>query len=423
MDFDYEKLKEKYPLRDYVENPLDVADVLLVLMCMLLIGSVVNNADYVIGEVTTLVMNWASFLLIFSAAVLILSDIDKKKYLKAVAVIFLLIVMIFSVSADDLRTGAEADIGAFSLYSANLTLQGENPYTQSMLPAIEKFEEVNRGTPLMNGGYVGSLSYPSLSFLYLVPQVALGYQNLFFTTFLFVILTGLILVLAPEPKYSLMGGFTVHFFVNVLQFSGVEFTWLSMLLLGIWFWEPKRYVSLFFIGLSFCFKQIPWFIAPFLVIWILKENNSWKTGITEVFKQFGFLGTVFLIPNLPFMIDSGYQWLQGVFTPLSSTGTLIQLGVGFSQLSLSLKYLPNSFFTTVMLLFIFCSMAFYWLYFDEIKWVAWIMPSLILWFNYRSAGKYIMVMIPILAFVYLVKNGYTVSFDDDWRGMIPFEKG
>jgi len=209
----------------------------------------------------------------------------------------------------------------------------------------------------------------------------------------------------------LLGGFAFHFFVNVLQFSPVEFTWLSMLLLSIWFWQPKRYLSLFFLGISYAFKQIPWFTAPFLFIWILKENNSWKNGFTEVSKQFGFMTAIFLIPNLPFIVDNFSQWLEGVFTPLSSTGTLIQIGVGFSQLSLSLGYLPNRFFTLVMLLFTVCSMAVYWLYFDELKWAAWIMPSIILWFNYRSAGKYILAMIPIMIFAYLVKNNHVIEIN------------
>ncbi len=413
MDFDYEELKERYPVRDYVENPLDVADILLVIMSLYLVAGTVRNAQYAIGDTTALILNWISFGLVFSAAVLILSDIDKKKYLKIVSVIFLIIVMIFSVSADDLRTGAEADIGAFSVYSANLTLQGENPYNHSMLPSIDNFEDVEEGTPLMNGGYVSNLSYPSLSFLYLVPQVALGYTNLFFTTSLFVLLSGLIFVLAADPEYSLLGGLTFHFFVNGLQFSGVEFTWLSMLLLAIWFWQPKRYLSLIFLGISYAFKQIPWFTAPFLAIWILKENDTLREGVIQNFKQFGVVGTVFLLPNLPFLLDNPISWLQGVFTPLSSEGTLIQLGVGLSQLSLSLSYLPNSFFTAVMLLFIVCSMAFYWLYFDELKWIAWIMPSLILWFNYRSAGKYLLVMIPIMVIVYLAKNEKLVSPDLD----------
>ncbi len=409
MDFDYEELKEKYPVRDYVENPLDIADVLLAIMSLYLISGTVRNARYAIGDTTALALNWVSFLLVFAAAVLILSDVEKKKYLKIVSVIFLAVVMIFSVSADDLRTGVEADIGAFSVYSANLTLQGENPYNHSMLPSIEKFESVEEGTPLMNGGYVSNLSYPSLSFLYLVPQVAMGYSNLFFTTSLFVLLAGLILVLVPKPEYSLLGGLSFHFFVNVLQFSGVEFTWLSMLLLSIWLWRPRRYLSLVFLGVSYAFKQIPWFTAPFLAIWILKENDTLRKGLIQNIKQFGVVGTVFLIPNLPFLLDNFPAWLQGVFTPLSSDGTLIQLGVGFSQLSLSLSYLPNSFFTAVMLLFIACSMMFYWLYFDEIKWVAWIMPSLILWFNYRSAGKYLLVLIPIMIFAYLAKNEKLIS--------------
>lgn len=406
------EIKQKYKLRDFIKEPLDTADVLILLMSFSIFTTILRGFSYGIGNPIMILIDFISYAIIFSGMVLIISDINKEKYLKPLALLFLALILITSVLGTGIRTQTEGDVSAFSVYSAELLLQGENPYEKSMAPAFEKFEELDSGTPLMNGGKVESLSYPSLSFLYLVPQVALNNYNVFFSSFPFALLIGLLLVVDVHPKYSILGALAVQFLLNLVNFSPVDFTWLALFMLSVRFWLSRRYVSLFLLGLSFSFKQIPWFVAPFLAVWVIKENEDLASGAKEVLKQFGFLASIFLVPNIPFIIDNPLAWLRGVFTPMSSTGTLPQVGEGLVQISLKMSFLPNDFFNYIMLLFIVCLTCFYWINFREVKWMAWIAPSIILWFNYRSADKYLAVIIPLLAYTYFVKNKETIMLSD-----------
>ncbi len=416
------ELQDKYPIRDFVEDPLEIVDALLLILSFsVLIG--LTRIQYVMGDTATVVISWLSYLVSFAGIILVISDVEREKYLKSIALAFLVVILISSVAGETIRMQAGSDVDAFAVYSAELVLEGKNPYEEDMIPSVKKFEQLDNSTPLINGGNINSQSYPSPSFLYLVPQVALGYENPFITSSLFLAVIILLLMVDVKPKYSLLSVLGIQYFLNIARFSPMEYTWVALTMLGLRFWQTKRYASMFFLGLAYSFKQIPWFTAPFLMIWILKENETYLEGGIEVFKQFGVLGTVFLIPNIPFIIDNPMQWLQGVFTPLSSAGTLVQMGEGFVRLSLSLGYIPQSFFTVVMALFSFCLLGAYWFYFDEAKWIAWITPALILWFNYRSASKYMLPFIPIVVYIYLVKNGYTADFKDSWREGVPFGSG
>lgn len=411
------EFKERYPFRDFVEDPLDIADSLLILVSFLVLVGL-TRTSFIIGGAAPVLISWAGYLLAFSGLILVISDFDKEKYTKLLAVGFLIVIMLSNVAGGSIRTEVGSDVDTFAIYSAELVLNGENPYEESMLPSVDMFEQLDESTPLIDGGNVASQSYPAPSFLYLVPQVALGFENIFLTSSIFLALTILILMIDVQPQYRMLSVIGFYFLFDAANFSPMEYIWMSMLMLGIRFWNPRRYLSLFFLGLAFSFKQIPWFTAPFLMIWIAKENDTLHQGVTEIIKQFGFLGTVFIIPNIPFIIDSPIEWLQGVFTPMSSAGTLVQMGEGFIQLSLSLGYMPQSFFKMVMVIFTLSLLAIYWLYFEEIKWIAWITPALILWFNYRSAPKYMVPFIPVFVYVYLVKNDLTSNYE--WREAIPF---
>lgn len=396
--------RNRFDVRNFEDQPTDIADAFILFLCVFMLVKFSTSSFSSISNLNSVILSFGGFLTTFAGMILVISNIEKEKYLKPIAVAFLILLLITSALAGDLRTDVKSDVDAFSVYSADLFVQGENPYEKSMKPSLKMFEKVDSATPMMDGGEVENLSYPALSFLFLVPQVALNLHNPFLSSGIFVFLTGLLITIDTSPRYSPLSVLIFHFVINTISYSTSSFVWIFLTLLGMRYWESRRYLSLGFLGLAFGFKQTPWFIAPFLFVWIIKETKNFYQGLLEVSKQLGFLGTIFTLINLPFMLINFEEWLKGVFTPMSSTGQLTQLGEGFVQLSLSLGYLPNSYFTSVMLLFIACLTGFYWLYFNEIKWIAWITPALILWFNYRSAAKYMIAIIPLFVYSYYLKK-------------------
>jgi uncharacterized membrane protein len=104
---------------------------------------------------------------------------------------------------------------------------------------------------------------------------------------------------------------------------------------------------------------------------------------------------LFLVFNLPFMIMNMTAWFGNVLTPM--TEDLVILSQGASQLTqVGLLPVDKVFYTVMTGAVAVVLIVNYYVYFDKLKYVVWILPGIILWFSYRSLTSYIIYWIPLM---------------------------
>lgn len=296
----------------------------------------------------------------------------------------------------------------FTRYSVDLLLAGENPYAHSMLPAFEQYPIDNRFvTYRVDGSIVSSLSYPALSVLLFIPQALLGIPNLNLTTVAVLLVVLAFLSYESPPQLALVPIIVMFADPNLTFFSygGVfDILWVLPLLLAMRFWHRNRLdVAAAFVGLAFAVKQTPWFIGPFLAVWLYQESETLAAFRTRAVTCLGYGFGGFLLPNLPFILWDVRAWASSVLTPVASGAALVKQGQGLTLVSVSGLYgLPKTFFTLTLLLALLLALVIYALYFDRLKWAAWIVPAVILWFNYRSLANYFIFFVPVAYYAVLL---------------------
>ena len=185
-----------------------------------------------------------------------------------------------------------------------------------------------------------------------------------------------------------------------------DILWVLPLLFGMKYWHRERFdLAAVFVGLAFAVKQTPWFIGPFLAVWLYMESESYRQfgKRAAVCLIYGF--AAFLVPNLPFILWNPTAWVRGTLTPIVGGGApLVKQGVGMTFISVSGLYsLPKTYFTILMLSILSSLIVLYALYFEKLKWTAWVLPALVLWFNYRSLQNYFIFFIPVAYYAVLLK--------------------
>jgi hypothetical protein len=150
-------------------------------------------------------------------------------------------------------------------------------------------------------------------------------------------------------------------------------------------------------GLAMAVKQTPWLVVPFVVAGIVLESRrlrDWAQGIRDGLRYLGIALAAFLVPNLPYLLNSPRGWLSGVLTPI--TAQTVPAGQGLISLSLSLPVGGgslrdyNSAAIVVFLALIACYLATY----PVLKPAAFLLPSIVLFFAARSFGSYLVMLIP-----------------------------
>ncbi len=251
-------------------------------------------------------------------------------------------------------------------------------------------------TPTLAGGFVNTLGYPSLSFLMLVPMELLHLNPVLLT----VLFSSLLLFtiglryMKSSVRYASPLAISISLLnLNVIFFSlnGInDVVWAEFLALSIIFINRKYAGGLFF-GLSLAYKQVPVFLMPFFMVYLLK-THGWKRMLQFVFSSI----VTFLIFNLPFIIWSPSTYFSAVLSPESTS--LLGIGFGPSQLAFA-GYLPfvgeKVFQYTEVAVFIILILLYY-INFQKLKYVMTALPLIFFLFNYRLLENYVLFW-PILS--------------------------
>jgi hypothetical protein len=299
--------------------------------------------------------------------------------------------------------------------AANLLLTGHNPYTDSnILQIARRFHiQPNWTTPLRQGTFANQLdypttdqfqtaldtalktgdvsafeskvSYPALSFLTLVPFVALhdyNVQPFYLLCYLLLVLLAwkwaqpelrpwvILLALANVPMLaSTMGGNLDIFY--------------TLLIVLAWWLRDRRWASALFFGLALASKQIAWYFVPFYFI------MNWRLySFKEAVYRLLIAGILGLIINLPFIMWNPQAWLAGVLAPV--VDPMFPMGVGIINLSVThlIPYLPERIYTVLQILAFIVSIACYWRMSRSRPESAIFFAVLPLFFNWRSLSSY-----------------------------------
>lgn len=321
------------------------------------------------------------------------------------------------VFAEQAKTGdLGTDAMLFTRYSVDLLLEGHNPYAVSMDAAYDLYPISEAFvTYKVDGTVVTSISYPALSFLPYVPQALLGIPNLNITT-LAILFIALIYLISETPKEFALAPFAVVFAnPNVLHYSfgGVfDILWVLPILIGMKYWHHSNWrLAAIFVGFAFAVKQTPWIIGPFLAVWLFNTAETRPEFYTRarICLQYGFLG--FFIPNLPFIVLNPKAWILSVLTPIAGGADLVKQGIGLVAISASGYIpLPKTWYIITVLGALIVLISLYHLYFERMKWLAWIAPMFVLWFHYRSLQSYFIFFVPIGYYAILLGENMTSEY-------------
>ena len=290
---------------------------------------------------------------------------------------------------------ATTDSYAFQDYASRLLLSGENPYGHDMSAAFNIHSMPKTFyTPLLNGDYTGAVSYPSLSFLVLVPLQMLQIPA-FQIYFLFFLGTLFLLYWATPPSLRIFTALFILFldfrYMRYALGGVTDIGWAFFLCLVIIFWHHKPWAAFWF-GMTVAYKQQPWITAPFLFMFVIQEARYiHRMALPQALwagVRFGLIAaSVFLVTNLPFMIWDFEAWLTNVLTPFMAD--MIFFGQGLSVLTLQgLVIIPADVYSLMRYGVLFFLLFMYWVKWWHVKHLAWIAPAIILWFGHRSLMSY-----------------------------------
>jgi uncharacterized membrane protein len=309
---------------------------------------------------------------------------------------------VYVVATISYRGSYRTDVLAFSHYAAQLFVNlGANPYTQSMAKALDLFAvQPSDLTPLTSGTYLTTFQYPALHFLVFVPFVLLGLPDMRWVLVLFEVGIVLILYLKGPRKWRpmlllpLFAGSDLM--INFTAASVSDVLWVLPLLFAAFYLERPLALGVFY-GLACAMKQTPWFLAPFLLIYLIQTEQG-KRLRERLWPATEFAGAtiaVFLAINLPFMFANPTAWLGNVLTPMAED--LVIHSQGLSSLTeVGLLTVGKVFYTVVFASVFLVLIVNYYVYFDKLRFAFWIFPGIALWFSYRALTNYIIYWTPLM---------------------------
>lgn len=296
------------------------------------------------------------------------------------------------------------DALAFNHYSAQVLLEGRDPYTASMEPAYREFDvPATVYTTTVENGLVLSQSYPALSFLFYVPFVLLHLRSMLFVELGFAAVAMLLVAFIARRGYKALAVLVFFASAEYVSFafgSVTDVAWLPFMILVAAFWNSESVIAPIALGLACATKQNPWFVVPFaLVHWAYIRDR------VPVVRNAALALLAFLAPNLPFILWNPGAWLRGVLFPMLSGA--IPNGSGIVQLvtSNALPF-PVAWLSWIWPAVFLAGVAIYALRYRGTGWMPFVWPAVALFFSPRSLQNYFAYW-PIVFVAYLVSgNGY-----------------
>ena len=162
-----------------------------------------------------------------------------------------------------------------------------------------------------NVEFVTRPSYPALSFIALLPFVALGIDtNYLYLLCLFAAMAAIVVRSSAGLRPFVLTGLLGATCLVAFTVGGSADLLYALPLVCAWLWRERTRGAVAF-GLAAAVKQIAWFIAPFYLI-AVAARSGWRAAARHAV----IAAVVFVVTNAPFMVWHPGDWLAGVLTPV-----------------------------------------------------------------------------------------------------------
>ena len=241
--------------------------------------------------------------------------------------------------------------------------------------------------------FVSRPSYPALSFLLIIPFVALGWDTNRLYVLCLIAAMALVVFrtpigLRPFMLTAVLGAaslaaFTVNGSADLLYVLPLAAAWL---------WRERRWSALAY-GIAAATKQLAWFFAPFYLIAVV-TTHGWREGL----RRAAIAAAVFVATNLPFVLAHPADWLEGVTTPLSEPMFPRGAGIIFLGTNGGLPLLPSTAYLALEALCALVCIAVAWRSRRTSPELGVVLALVPLFFAWRSLFSYFF-LIPLFAAV------------------------
>jgi hypothetical protein len=244
-----------------------------------------------------------------------------------------------------------------------------------------------------NVEFVSRPSYPALSFLLIIPFVALGWDtNRLYVLCLIAAMTLVVLRtpigLRPFMLTAVLGATSLAAFTV----SGSADLLYVLPLAAAWLWRERRWSALAY-GIAAATKQLAWFFGPFYLIAVV-TTHGWREGL----RRAAIVAAVFVATNLPFVLAHPRDWFEGVTTPLSDPMFPRGAGIIFLGTNGGLPLLPASAYLALEGLCAIACLAVAWRSRRTSPELGVVLALVPLFFAWRSLFSYFF-LIPLFAAV------------------------
>jgi uncharacterized membrane protein len=299
------------------------------------------------------------------------------------------------------------DVIAFAHGGGESLLRGENPYSASpdqVRRIAERFDV--QLTRTSDGAVIDWLiSYPAVHVLSFTTFLAVGLSDLRWGVLIIELVALGVFWRALSPRARLFAPFVLLLepFLSVVFTGGGVTDWLWVLPVAITAILLNRglygYAGLA-LGVACAVKQHPWFVAPFVLVWVvqtLRSENGNRLSESAKASLGAFLfgvGAGFLVPNLPFLLWDPGSWFKSVLSP--ALGDMVADGHGLALLvARDLVGLPSEVFAGLVGIGVVAGLVVYARYFDRLQNLLWVIPPVIMFLSYRSLHSYFVFWLPI----------------------------
>ncbi|MEW5692257.1 MAG: glycosyltransferase 87 family protein [Candidatus Hydrogenedentota bacterium] len=312
------------------------------------------------------------------------SNITKINLSFLIAIIFAIIFR-FCVARNIAWQGYMSDSIAFTHYSAELFLDGKNPYLYSMKPTYNRFNIPPKHITLRYDGTTeDKITYPALNFMLIAPFVKMGIKDIRVVMYFLHIIAILLLFLYIKRDYSILfitGLCMLEGMTNLTAGGNTDIVWLILLLFLVPYFN-KTILAGVLLGMACSFKQTPWILLPFFCIEYYKNF-----GIKRPLQFIAIVMLTFLSLNLPFMIHNFSSWFDAITAPF--LGGQIMYGCGLNILSQSSVVNWDKNVYTFLFIVVFFTLVIIQIKIKEkSRYIFWFFPAICLYFSYRSLVNY-----------------------------------
>lgn len=316
--------------------------------------------------------------------------------------------LVFSVSYEILVLNPSygTDVLAFAHGGAEMLLEGENPYeaTSNDVERIAGRFGVGRTFTEAGEPIDWLISYPSLHVLAFTFFVGVEVADLRWALLFIEVVTLAVIWRLLSPRVRLMAPLIIllePYLSTVFTGGGVtDWLWVLPVVGGAVSMHQRRFGwSGLLLGLACAIKQHPWFVVPFALIWVIKtvrrETDRSDPRRSAVLSFVGALAAGFVVPNLPFILWSPLSWFESVMSP--AFGQLSTAGHGLAILTQrGLIDVSSLVYLSVFLGAAMALMIIYYVQFNRVQDVLWLMPIALLFLSHRALHSYFVFWLPVV---------------------------